>query len=150
MGQMTNQEANQDRKNQAYELRLSGQTYREIGRRMGIGHGTAERWCKEYMESVALPLIDEVRKQEVDRLLRCLDRLELRAMEGDDKAISLIIKTSESLRKMLGADMPTVTVNEHVEVSQLDLDIRHLIEAQNSTNAMAKDLAARKGIEDEA
>jgi transposase len=146
---MTNREADQDRKNQAYELRLSGKTYREIGRILGIGHGTAERWCKEYMEDVKLPLVDEIRKQEVDRLLRYLDRLDIRIEEGDDKAISLAIKISERLCKMLGADMPTVTVTENHVVDQTDLDIRRLIEAQRNMNADAKRIAANKGIADD-
>lgn len=145
---MTNQEADQDRKNQAYELRLTGMTYRAIGKAMGIGHGTAERWCKEYMENVKLPLVDEIRKQEVDRLLRYLERLDIRIDEGDDKAISLAIKISERLCRMLGADMPVVTITEKVETSQMDLDIRRLIEAQNASNAANKEKAARKG-EDE-
>lgn len=145
---MVNREVDQDRKNEAYQLRLSGKTYREIGRLMGIGHGTAERWCKEYMATVTLPLVDEIRKQEVDRLLRYLDRLDIRVEEGDDKAISLAIKISERLCKMLGADMPVVTITEKVETSQLDLDIRRLIETQNAANAANKDLAARKGLDD--
>jgi transposase len=146
VGQMVNREVDQDRKNEAYRLRLAGKTYRDIGRLMGIGHGTAERWCKEYMETVTLPLVDEIRKQEVDRLLRYLERLDERVDEGDDKAISLAIKISERLCKMLGADMPTVTVNETVAVSQLDLDIRGLIDQQNARNAVAKSIAAQKGI----
>lgn len=146
---MTNQEADQDRKNQAYELRLTGMTYRAIGKAMGIGHGTAERWCKEYMENVKLPLVDEIRKQEVDRLLRYLERLDIRIDEGDDKAISLAIKISERLCRMLGADMPVVTITEKVETSQMDLDIRRLIETQNAANEAAKEKAAKKGVEDE-
>lgn len=143
---MTNREYEQDRKNKAYELRLTGMTYRAIGRELGIGHGTAERWCKEYMESVTLPLVDEIRKQEVDRLMRYLNRLDERVEDGDDKAISLAIKISERLCKMLGADMPTVTVTEHKEVSQMDLDIRALIDAQNARNQMNKESAARKEL----
>lgn len=121
-------------------------TYRAIGRQLGIGHGTAERWCKEYMEAVTLPLVDEIRKQEVDRLMRYLNRLDERVEEGDDKAISLAIKISERLCRMLGADMPVVTVTEKVEVSQMDLDIRRLIDAQNQANAAERDKAARKEL----
>ena len=47
---------------------------------------------------------------------------------------------------MLGADMPTVTVTENHTVTEFDLDVRRLIEAQAAQNAAAKDLAARKGI----
>lgn len=144
---MTNQEADQDRKNKAYELRLSGMTYRAIGRTLGIGHGTAERWCKEHMESVSLPLMEEIRKTEYDRLLRVLERLEERALEGDDKALGLIVKVSESLRKMLGADVPVVQTVEHVEVSVMDMDIRALIDAQKNVNANEKAKAAIKEVE---
>lgn len=143
---MTNREADQDRKNEAYRLRVAGKTYRDIGRLMGIGHGTAERWCKEYMEATALPLIDEVRKMEVDRLTRYLDVLDARIDDGDDKAVNLAIKVSESLRKLLGVDVPTVSITEHREVSELDLDIRRLIDSQNATNAENKGAAARKEL----
>jgi transposase len=146
VGQVDNKEQQQERKNRAYELRLSGKSYREIGRTMGIGHGTAERWVKEVTESVTLPLVDEIRKQEVDRLMRYLDRLDDRVEEGDDKAISLAIKISERLCKMLGADMPVVSITETHTVSELDLDIRRLIEAQNAQNAAAREKAANKGI----
>lgn len=145
---MANREADQERKNEAYRLRVAGKTYREIGRLMGIGHGTAERWCKEYMETVSLPLIDEVRKMEVDRLTRYLDVLDARIDDGDDKAVNLAIKVSESLRKLLGVDVPTVSITEHREVSELDLDIRRLIETQNAANAAQKEIAAQKGIQD--
>lgn len=144
---MVNREADQDRKNAAYQLRLQGKTYRAIGRELGIGHGTAERWCKEYMENVTLPLVDEIRKQEVDRLLRYLERLDERIEDGDEKAIGLAIKISERLCKMLGADMPTVSVTEHKEVSQMDLDIRALIDAQNARNQLNHDAAARKELD---
>ncbi len=143
---MANQEASQDRKNEAYRLRVAGKTYRDIGRLMGIGHGTAERWCKEVMEATALPLIDEVRKMEVDRLTRYLDVLDARIDDGDDKAVNLAIKVSESLRKLLGVDVPTVSITETREVSQMDLDIRQLIDAQNAANAENKGAAARKEL----
>lgn len=143
---MVNREHDQDKKNRAYELRINGRTYREIGEALGIGHGTAERWCKDWMETVSLPLIDEVRKQEVDRLTRYLDRLDTRIDEGDDKAISLAIKISESLRKLLGVDVPIVSTVEHVEVSAMDMDIRSLIDAQKNLNAERLRNAAEKGI----
>lgn len=146
---MANREMDQDRKNRAYELRIQGRTYREIGTALGIGHGTAERWCKDWMETVSLPLIDEVRKQEVDRLTRYLDRLDSQIDDGDDKAINLAIKISESLRKLLGADAPTVSVVEKKEVTQLDLDIASMITEQKARNALDIQMASEKGKTDE-
>jgi transposase len=143
---MRNKEQDMERKNAAYDLRLRGKSYREIGRELGIGHGTAQRWVQEVCDLVVLPNVEAVRKQEVDRLMRYLDRLDERVEEGDDRAISLAIKISERLTKMLGVDMPTVTVVENHEVSELDLDIRRLIEAQNAANAAEKRRAAAKEL----
>src|SRR5690606_2931307 len=143
---MRNKEQDMERKNAAYDLRLRGKSYREIGRELGIGHGTAQRWVQEVCDLVVLPNVEAVRKQEVDRLMRYLDRLDERVEEGDDKAISLAIKISERLTKMLGVDMPTVTVVENHEVSELDLDIRRLIEARNAATAAEKRRAAAKEL----
>jgi len=143
---MNNKEQDWARKNEAYDLRLRGKSYREIGRELGIGHGTAQRWVQEVCDAVVLPNVEAVRKQEVDRLMRYLDRLDERVEEGDDKAISLAIKISERLTKMLGVDMPTVSVTENHVVTEMDLDIRKLIEQQNVSNAAAKEIAARKEI----
>ena len=143
---MRNDEQTQALRIRAYELRLAGNSWRAIGSALGVGHETARRWVKDHLEATELPLVDEIRKTEVDRLLRYLVRLDARIDEGDDKAISLAIKISERLCKMLGADMPTVTVTENHTVTEFDLDVRRLIEAQAAQNAAAKDLAARKGI----
>lgn len=144
---MDNDTQRADKINRAYELRLKGRTYREIGEALGVSHVTAQKWIKSHLENVTLPLVDEVRKQEVDRLTRYLDRLDDRVEEGDDKAIGLAIKISESLRKLLGVDVPVVAITEHHTVSALDMDIRNLIDAQNAQNAAAKAQAAQKGNE---
>lgn len=145
---MVNKERELARKNEAYDLRIRGFSYRQIAAELGISVGTAHRWVAEVVAVVVLPNVDEIRKQEVDRLMRYLERLDARIEEGDDKAISIAIKVSERLTKMLGVDMPTVSVVENREVSEMDLDIRRLIEAQNASNAAAKDIAARKGLGD--
>lgn len=132
---MDNDTQRQDKINRAYELRILGRTYREIGEALGVSHVTARKWVTEHLEATTLPLVDEVRKQEVDRLTRYLDRLDTRIDDGDDKAIGLAIKISESLRKLLGVDVPVVSTVEHVEVSAMDMDIRALIDAQKNVNA---------------
>lgn len=131
---MANKEQEQDLRNKAYELRLAGKTYRQIGMAMGIGHETARRWITQHLAEETLPLVEEVRKTEVDRMLRILDRLEARAEMGDDKAIALQLKVSERLCKMLGADMPTQVEVTKTEVSQMDLAIRDLITSQAAKN----------------
>lgn len=131
-----NKEQFQDQKNQAYDLRLKGLSYRQIAARMGVSVGTAHRWVNEYLEAVTLPMVEQVRKQEVDRLMRYLERLDERIDDGDDKAISIALKISERLCKMLGADMPTQVEVNKTETTQVDLALRDLIERQKAQNAL--------------
>ena len=142
---VTNNATLHARRIKAYELRLTGKSYRAIGQLLGISHEQARKDCNAYMAATELPLVDEIRKQEVDRLTRYLDVLDARIDEGDDKAVSLAIKISESLRKLLGVDVPVVAITEHHTVSALDMDIRNLIDQQNAANANAKRIAANKG-----
>jgi hypothetical protein len=134
-----NREQHQADINKAYELRLRGKTYRQIGELCGVSHVTARNWCTEHLEDVTLPLVDEVRKTEVDRMLRYLERLDTRIDDGDDKAIGYAIKISERLAKLLGADAPQQISVERKEVSQLDLDIQELIRSQEARNKLARD-----------
>lgn len=121
---------------EAWELRLRGRTYREIGTALGVSHVTAERWVKDCLEQKSLPLASEVRKQELDRLTRYLDVLDHKIECGDIQAVALAVKVSESIRKMLGADIP-VTSNTVVDhVTHAELEIMHLIrdvQARNKT-----------------
>lgn len=141
---MANKEQEQELRNRAYELRLSGKTYRQIGMAMGIGHETARRWITQHLAEETLPLIEEVRKTEVDRMLRILDRLEERSEMGDDKAIALQIKVSERLCKMLGADMPQQLHVERTETTQVDLAIRDLLSAQQAKNELRRTEAVNR------
>lgn len=140
-----NREQDAARKMKAWDLRIRGFTYRQIGAEMSIGHETAHRWVKEVLDNQSTPLADEIRKQEFERLERYLRVLDKRIDAGDDKAVGLAIKVSESLRKMMGADKPT-----QVEVTQsgdsLDLAIIDLITAQEARNALAKERAATKSV----
>ncbi len=136
---MKNREQHQEDINRAYELRLRGKSYRQIGELCGVSHVTARNWCTEHLDAVTLPLVDEVRKQEVDRMLRYLSALDTRIDDGDDKAISLAIKVSERLSKLLGADAPQQISVERTEVSQVDLEIQELIRMQTARNMLTRD-----------
>lgn len=136
---MDNDEQKQAKRIRAYELRLQGKTWRDIGSVLGVGHETARRWVKDHLDATELPLVDEVRKTEVDRLLRMLDALEDDARAADPKAVSLVIKISERLCKMLGADAPQQIHVEKTETTQMDLEIQELIRSQNARNQMRKD-----------
>lgn len=133
-----------ERRLMAYEMRLKGKTYRQIGAALGVSQVTAMTDVKTHLEATELPLVDEIRKTEVDRLLRYLERLDERVDEGDDKAISIAIKISERLCKMLGADMPTRTEVQVTEVTQQDIAIQELIREVGLQNDRALAEAAIK------
>jgi len=132
--QSMNKEQEWHRKQQAYDMRLRGKTYRVIADELGVGVGTVHRWVQEVLDSIVLPTVEAVRKQEVDRLMRYLDVLDTRIEDGDDKAVGLALKVSERLAKMLGVDMPTQVQVERTEVTQVDLAIRDLISSQAAKN----------------
>src|SRR5690606_38920359 len=89
-----------------------------------------------------LPTVEAVRKQEIDRLMRYLDKLDERIEDGDDKAIGIALKVSERLSKMLGVDMPTQVEVNKTETTQVDLALRDLIERQKAQNALRLQHAA--------
>lgn len=141
---MDNNAQHQEKVNKAYDLRLRGWSYRTIGKELGVSHVTAMRWVTDYLAEVTLPLVDEVRKTEVDRMQRYLKVLDERVEDGDDKAVSLAIKVSERLCKMLGADMPTQISVERTETTQMDLAIMDLIARQKAQNELVKGEAASR------
>lgn len=138
-----NKEQDWERKQRAYDLRLRGRSYQQIATELGIGKGTAHRWVQEVLDSIMLPTVEAIRKQEVDRLMRYLDKLDERIELGDDKAIGIAIKVSERLTKMLGVDMPTQVQVERTETTQVDLAIRDLIASQQARNELRKQEALR-------
>lgn len=138
-----NKEQRAERKFEAWELRLRGRTYREIGAALGISHVTAERWIKEVMDQKSLPLASEIRKQELDRLTRYLDVLDHKIECGDIQAVALAVKVSESIRKMLGADLP-VTANAVVDqATHAELEIMTLIQAVQQRNQQTLERISR-------
>lgn len=119
---------------EAWELRLRGRTYREIGAALGVSHVTAERWVKDCLEQKSLPLASEVRKQELDRLTRYLDVLDHKIECGDIQAVALAVRVSESIRKMLGADLPVVPAGQVDQVGKTELEIMSLIQQVQARN----------------
>lgn len=123
-------------KQQAYDLHLRGKSYQAIADQLGIGKGTAYRWVQDVTDDVVLPTTEAIRKREIDRLMRYLDKLDERIEDSDDKAISLAIKVSERLTKMLGVDAPQQIQVEKTETTQVDLAIQDLLSRQKAQNAI--------------
>lgn len=129
-----NREQRAERKHEAWDLRLRGRTYREIAAALGVSHVTVERWVAEVMKEKSLPLASEIRKQELDRLTRYLDVLDHKIECGDIQAVALAVRVSESIRKMLGADLPVVPAGQVDQVGKTELEIMSLIQQVQARN----------------
>lgn len=131
-----NREQQALRRHEAWDLRIKGRTYREIGAAMGVSHVTAQEWVKTVFEEKSLPLASEVRKQELARLERYLDALDHKIECGDIAAIQTGIRISESIRKLLGVDLPVIANAGVDQAAQTELEIMTLIrqvQARNQT-----------------
>lgn len=123
----------------AWDLRLKGYSYRAIGKQMGIGHETARRWVEEVWATKSIPMAEQVRSQEFERLMRYLEKLDSYIDMGSEKHISIAIKISERLCRMTGADIP---VTQHVaitETTQTDLEVMDLINSVRAQAALERD-----------
>lgn len=99
----------------AYELRLRGLSLRAIGKAMGINHQTVANRLERANRAIVLPGVEEMRKQEDERLDILLKALDRRIEAGDTRAIEVAIRLHERRAKLHGLDMPErhdVTVHE--------------------------------------
>ena len=97
-----------DKEVKVLELRRAGLTWQRIAEETGYADHTGayaayKRAIKRTMQQPA----DELREQELDRI----DRLQLalwpKAMKGDERSISTIVRLMERRAKLLGLDAPT-------------------------------------------
>lgn len=137
-----NKEQEWERKNKVYERRLAGQSYRAIAAAEGIAVGTAHRWVQEVLDDTVLPNVESIRKQEVDRLMKMLDRLEVEVESDPAKYVPIQLKVSERLTRMLGVDMPTQIQVEKTETTQLDLAVMDLLNRQKAQNQLRLESAS--------
>ena len=95
------------RQAEALELRLSGLTFPEISKKMGLVKGTVWKLVHDAMASTLRESSDAVRAMELDRLDRLTKILDKRIQNGyDDKAISSYMKVMDHRAKLLGLYAP--------------------------------------------
>lgn len=93
--------------NEAFELRRSGVSLREIGKRLGIGTTTAKRYVDEVLlELQADPKdIEKFRALEIARLERLLETIEQKVKDGDLQAHDRAIKINQRISALKGLDV---------------------------------------------
>lgn len=149
-----------------YELKLTGMSLRAIGKAVSLSHETVRQYIALEADSRVLPLANQLRKQELDRL----DQMELAvrgvleaqhyvvsdgrvvklksedgtedALPDDEhvlKAVDRLLKIQDRRAKLLGLDAPTQVEATVHEVTQADIELRGLIQQQQARNDAARE-----------
>jgi predicted transcriptional regulator len=94
----------------ALDLRLTGMSYRQIAKAMGVSPTTAFNYVKE-----AISIIQKEYKEKAEELITIdlakLSKMEIglykKAIKGDKGSIDSMLKIMERRSKLLGLDQPT-------------------------------------------
>lgn len=98
-----------ERQLQALEMRKSGFTYREIGKRLGISHVQAFKDVNDELKRLAderADSADELRQLELEKLDKYEANLTHWAEAGNVDAVKALLKVQERRSKLLGLDAP--------------------------------------------
>lgn len=133
-----------DRRAKAWDLRVEGKSYREIGKALGVSQGTAF----SDITSVLSQVNAETKETAAQHKQIELERLELATevlipiIRGDDKKLALdavdrLTKVSRRKASLLGLDAPTRVT---AEVSGIPLDeLEALRQAAQANECLPKD-----------
>lgn len=97
---------------EALQLYIGGHTFRQIAERMDISLGSAHGYVKTALQEAAkqrADLSDAILEAQVERLNDAMQRVTNSRgyQDGDPQSINAFVKVCESLRKLLGLDMPS-------------------------------------------
>lgn len=128
---------------QCYELRRFGMSIRDIAKETSLSVGTVTNRINAEIARVVLPLADEVRKLELDRLNRWLEKLNAQIEDDDTGArtarnVEVAVKVSERIAKLTGADAPQQVEATVVQVTQEDIALASLVREAQAAAAVAE------------
>ncbi|WP_405708461.1 hypothetical protein OG264_11675 [Streptomyces xanthophaeus] len=140
----------------AYQMQLKRVPVKDIAVELGCSGPTVRKLIKEYIDELTVPLAEKARAMELDKLntveaiawkvleenhvtvshgkVIMMDGVPLKDTDPIFKALSTILKTSESIRKLLGLDMPTESVHTVRTESVVDASILSLVEEMEEAN----------------
>jgi hypothetical protein len=136
-----------DQQVQCYELRLKGHSIRAIAAMVGLSKSCVDERIKAEIESRVIPLADEVRKMQLDRLDAMYEtaqsiidntadpELKLKALDRQSRAM-------ERWAKLMGIDIPVsqeVVVREGYSEQEVELQ-RLLAQTQQRNQVKAAEL----------
>ena len=88
---------------------MSGASYKEISKRVGVSSPTAYQYVKKALADLRDKNTEtaiQLRALEVMRMDKMMEALWNRAVEGDEKAIDTILKIQARKARLLGLDAP--------------------------------------------
>lgn len=132
-----------DQQIQCYELRLTGMSIEAIAKATGIARSTVHDRIQAEITGRVQPLAEEVRKMELDRLDRWLEKLNDQIAQGYQvaRSIEVAIRVSERRAKLLGIDAPERVEATVTEVTQEDIALAELVaEAQAAASVTEQQL----------
>lgn len=113
-----------DRARKAYELSLAGWTQDEIGKELGISYNTVRLDLDYWIKKTVMPLAEDVKKKQLDRLELLWREAFKKAQSGDVPAMNAALKVLERQAKLLGLDVNKIeltTVNDPREIELIEL-----------------------------
>lgn len=118
-----------------------------------LGYRLAKSTVQERYEAaiadIKVPLVEEVRAQEIERMDMYLDKLSAKIDEGDEKAIATALRISERRAKLLGADAPVNVQAVVANVDVSDTPFGQMLQQQYRANEEAAEVLASEEDEDE-
>lgn len=132
-----------ERARKIYEMTLAGKTRDEIGKELGITYQTVNTDIKFWIQQTVMPLAEDVKKQQLDRLEMLWRAAYTKSEKGDVPAMNTAIKILERQAKLLGLDI------NKIQFENMGTDPREieLIEIINEAKAKvrAEEDRLRKG-----
>lgn len=132
-------EANEN-KLKALDMRLTGASYREIGRTLRVSHVQAWHYVQDMLQDYAQEPTQAVRLAEVARLDRLMLAHWAKAIKGDTKATQMVLGIMDRRARLLGLDSPqkvdisgfirTMALKEGLDPEQAVRDAEAIVAAQ--------------------
>lgn len=147
---------------QILEMRLAGLGFEHIGRSLGVTHRYVYKLYKEALNAIITPNVEQLRKQEAERLdsmlipaMSLIMAARNKAVEGlpfelPVDAINCALKISERRARIFGLDAPTRVAPVNPDGKPLDL-IQNLNLSTMDTAELIKfrDLLAKASMADQ-
>lgn len=118
-----------ERQDKALALRLTGKSYREVGRAMGMGKSRAQELVVRALAAIPLENAKAVLALELQRLDRMLEGLQRKggAFSGNPRAVDSVLRIQERRAKYLGLDAPTRTEHTGRDGEPIEIELRPVI-----------------------